>query len=74
MSETPEQIGAIGLELLLRVSQQGGGLYLYLPKTVAATHGLRGGDLVQAKLGKVLRPVREKGGSSRVGKKNRRDD
>jgi len=74
MSETPEQIGTIGLELLLRVSQQGGGLYLYLPKTVTVTHGLRGGDLVQAKLGKVLRPVREKLEAQKVGKKDRRDD
>jgi len=57
MQAKMEQIGTIGLELLLRVSQQGGGLYLYLPKTVTVTHGLRGGDLVQVKLGKVLRPI-----------------
>jgi len=74
MSEETEEIGKIGLTLLMRVSRQGGGLYLYLPKDVARTFGLRGGDLVEAELGKIRREKRRQGGGEKVGKKDRRDD
>lgn len=55
VAEEFEKIGEIGLTLLLRVSQQGGGLYLYLAKDLVKVHGIQGGDRIEVKLGKIHR-------------------
>jgi len=51
-----EKIGEIKETHSLRVSQQGGGLYLYLPKGLTEVHGIRAGDRIKATLRDLFRP------------------
>jgi len=51
-----EKIGEIKETHSLRVSQQGEGLYLYLPKGLTEVHGIRAGDRIKATLRDLFRP------------------
>jgi len=51
-----EKIGEIRETHSLRVSQQGEGLYLYLPKGLTEVHGIRAGDRIKATLKDLFRP------------------
>jgi len=51
-----EKIGEIKETHSLRVSQKGGGLYLYLPKGLAEVHGVWAGDRIKATLRDLYRP------------------
>jgi len=51
-----EKIGEIRETHSLRVSQQGEGLYLYLPKGLTEVHGIRAGDRIKATLRDLFRP------------------
>jgi len=50
MREVFEKIGEIRETHSLRVSQQGEGLYLYLPKGLTEVHGIWAGDRIKATL------------------------
>jgi len=51
-----EKIGEIRETHSLRVSQQGEGLYLYLPKGLCEVHGIWAGDRIKATLKDLFRP------------------
>jgi len=51
-----EKIGEIRETHSLRVSQQGEGLYLYLPKGLCEVHGIWAGDRIKATLRDLFRP------------------
>jgi len=55
MPEEFEEIRNIGLTTLLRVSVQGDGLYLYIPKNIIEVYGIMAGDRIEVKLGTVHR-------------------
>jgi len=55
MPEEFKEIGTIGLTQLLRVSVQGAGLYLYLPKDIVDVYGIWAGDRIEVKLGTIHR-------------------
>jgi len=69
-----EKIGEIKETHSLRVSQQGEGLYLYLPKGLREVHGIRAGDRIKVTLRDLFRPklgnatLSEKRGISKVRK------
>jgi len=50
------KMGKVGVTLLMRVSRQGGGLYLYIPKDFAEVHLIEGGDQIQVQLGDHYAP------------------
>jgi len=56
MRPTFEKIGEIKETHSLRVSQKGGGLYLYLPKGLTEVHGIWAGDRIKATLRDLFRP------------------
>jgi len=56
MRPTFEKIGEIKETHSLRVSQKGGGLYLYLPKGLCEVHGIWAGDRIKATLRDLFRP------------------
>jgi len=58
MPEEFEEIGEISLLTLLRVSAQGAGLYLYIPKDLVDVYGIMAGDRIEAKLGKIHRSTK----------------
>jgi len=51
-----EKIGEIKETHSLRVSQQGEGLYLYLPKGLTEVHGIWAGDRIKVTLRDLYRP------------------
>jgi len=56
MHEEFEKIGEIRETHSLRVSQQGEGLYLYLPRGLCEVHGIWAGDRIKATLRDHYRP------------------
>jgi len=56
MREIIEKIGEINETRSLRVSQQGGGLYLHLPRGLIDVYGIRPGDWIKARLTDLFRP------------------
>jgi len=50
-----EEIGKVGLTLLMTVSARGSGFYLYIPKGVCDTFGIRVGDRLEVQIGKIRR-------------------
>jgi len=50
-----EEIGKVGLTLLMTVSARGTGFYLYIPKGVCDTFGIRVGDRLEVQIGKIRR-------------------
>lgn len=56
MTTNLEKIKELRLRPILRVSQRGKGLYLYLPKTVVEVSEIRPGDRIEVDLRAVYRP------------------
>jgi len=56
MRKEYEKIGEIRETHSLRVSQQGEGLYLYLPKGLTEVHGIWAGDRIKVTLSDLFRP------------------
>jgi len=54
-----KEVGEIGRSPLLRVSARGAALYLYLPKDLVEAYGIIASDLIEVKLGKILRQIRQ---------------
>jgi len=72
-----EKIGEIRETHSLRVSQQGEGLYLYLPKGLREVHGIRAGDRIKATLRDLFRPKMgnvTESDKSRVSKKREEEE
>jgi len=72
-----EKIGEIRETHSLRVSQQGEGLYLYLPKGLCEVHGIWAGDRIKATLRDLFRPKQGNvtpSDKSRVSKKRQEEE
>jgi len=63
------EVGKVNLETLMRVSAQGDGLYLYIPKQIVDVKGIQAGDRIEVKLGiihRLKKLVREVRGPQKV--------
>jgi len=56
LKEEYQEIGKLGVTLLMRVSARGAGLYLFIPRDIRDVYGIMAGDQIEAKLDKHYRP------------------